>query len=253
MTKRVGSGTLVEKLGTMHSRAMDDHQTDYVMKPCPTFPAEQVSSVLEAKIDNDVRELILAETRLRMTQRLSLRTSIRRSIRVRERSITTPGRPDDSIAPEGRRGRGLGNAHLLPEPRHVDYLPGASTGRRPQQVDLPQAQTPIAGTEDEQQPDDSEDFIEHVKHTVSNAFGALIPPGQTHEVAFHIAWQLRQCIRDELEGSPDLGPILTLSGTWKHTWATTCHQYVQRTWGTAGEHFLMDLEILLGKKFDTLG
>jgi hypothetical protein len=74
-----------------------------------------------------------------------------------------------------------------------------------------------------------------------------------HEASIEVAWQLQQCIRDELEGSPDLNPVLTISGNASHSWAVSCLGYVEATWGDLGRQLLGDLEIQLQKISNTTG
>lgn len=97
--------------------------------------------------------------------------------------------------------------------------------------------------------------MNRIDEIVRGSFSSAEKSAEVHEVAFNIKWQIQQCLRDELDGNPDLGPVLTVTGNSLHAWATSCHEYIQATWKEAaiGEQFLIDLEILLGKNFPSLG
>lgn len=96
--------------------------------------------------------------------------------------------------------------------------------------------------------------MNRIDEIVRGSFSSAEKSAEVHEVAFNIKWQIQQCLRDELDGNPDLGPVLTVTGNSLHAWATSCHEYIQATWKEAaiGEQFLIDLEILLGKNFPSL-
>jgi hypothetical protein len=74
-------------------------------------------------------------------------------------------------------------------------------------------------------------------------------PNFSVSVTFDLDWQLHQCIQDELDGNPDLGAVLTITGNSSHSWATQCDDYVRKTWKEIGEKFLIDLELFMGKVF----
>ncbi|KAI0874607.1 hypothetical protein GGS24DRAFT_458796 [Hypoxylon argillaceum] len=103
--------------------------------------------------------------------------------------------------------------------------------------------------------EDTGAFMNRIDEIVRGSFSSTEKSAEVHEVAFNIKWQIQQCLRDELDGNPDLGPVLTVTGNSLHAWATSCHEYIQATWKEAaiGEQFLIDLEILLGKNFPSLG
>lgn len=119
--------------------------------------------------------------------------------------------------------------------------------------DSPQPETRHSAIDDALSWEDPGAFIKIIDTIVRESFNSSEADAEVHEAAFEITWQLQQCIRDELDGNPDLGPVLTITGDSLHAWATSCHEYVQTTWKEAGELFLVDLEIFLGKTFATLG
>jgi len=62
---------------------------------------------------------------------------------------------------------------------------------------------------------------------------------------FTIVWELQQCVRDELEG-PDLGPVLTISGSPSYCWAVSCIDYVEETWRALDRLFLEKIQQSVG-------
>ncbi|KAJ8131019.1 hypothetical protein O1611_g2604 [Lasiodiplodia mahajangana] len=94
-------------------------------------------------------------------------------------------------------------------------------------------------------------LLQSIDTIIKGSFTSPETGEDVHEAVFDVTWQIQQCIRDELESNPDLGPVLTVTGDSQHSWATTCREYVRTTWKEdgLGEQFLMDLEILLGRKF----
>lgn len=130
------------------------------------------------------------------------------------------------------------------------------TPRRSIRVTERSIRAPAAPTETEPEPGSALDtlFTNIIDTTVRYSLGsASSEPGQeVRRVAFDISWELQECIRQELDENVDLAPVLTVTGK-ENAWATTCHGYVRTTWDELGEQFLVELEILLGKKLDTAG
>ncbi|KAF2964221.1 hypothetical protein GQX73_g9348 [Xylaria multiplex] len=252
---RIRSGELLYQLKRMHNQAVDDNGTDYIRKPCPSQRLEQVIPVLEAKVDDKIRDLILKETRAWMTQRFTFRTiNIRRSIRVREQPTTTR---EHNVSPqaaviESPNLREPNSERTKFESRSGADLDAIAVAQVPSSFpDLPPCGTGCSVIDDVPPSDDTGAFTQSIDTIVRGSLNSSETGAEVHEVAFDITWQIQQCIRDELEGNPDLGPVLTVTGNSLHAWATPCYEYVQMNWKEAarGEEFLMDLEILLGKKF----
>ena len=98
----------------------------------------------------------------------------------------------------------------------------------------------------QQSEQDTGTFLRSVDETVRRACGNSSDT-DVYEVTVNVTWQLQQCIRDELDGSPDLSPALTISGNSSHAWAVSCLEYVETTWLSVGRQFLSELEMILGK------
>ncbi|KAF5534814.1 serine threonine kinase [Fusarium phyllophilum] len=72
-------------------------------------------------------------------------------------------------------------------------------------------------------------------------------------VKFLVQWQVPVCVQEELDGSTDLGPILTITGTSSNSLAVCCQDYVSATWKDDGAVFLKDLEAFLVQKLPSKG
>jgi hypothetical protein len=97
------------------------------------------------------------------------------------------------------------------------------------------------------------DLVQIVDRTVRQAYGEDPILDRNKEVSIEIAWQLQQCIRDELEGNPELSSVLTITGNASHSRAATCLEYVQATWGSFGVQVLGELEGCLRNRFEATG
>ena len=62
------------------------------------------------------------------------------------------------------------------------------------------------------------------------------------EVVFRIHWELRQYCIEELEKDIDFALVLTISGTVKGAYATTCGEYMERNWPKSGLETLRILQ-----------
>jgi hypothetical protein len=96
-------------------------------------------------------------------------------------------------------------------------------------------------------------FAQVVDSTVRRSYDEEAIGERSCHVFIGITWQLQQCIRDELEGNPDLTSVLTISGNASHSWAVPCREYVKATWGGLGLRFLDGFEICLGKMWKVTG
>ncbi|KAI1122416.1 hypothetical protein F5Y10DRAFT_287200 [Nemania abortiva] len=231
---------------------LGEHKNDYILKPCPSKRPEQLVRVLRVKVDNKVRDLTLKDIRAQLTQRFTSRVDThRQSLRVRERS-TTMGEHDalpHAATTELADLPGRNREYMEPNGR-----PGAELGAVPMQFSAcPPHETERSSIDDALPREETSTFMQNIDTIIRSSFSASDTSTEVHEAAFDITWQIQQCVRDELKGNPDLGPVLTVTGNSLHAWATLCHEYVRTTWKEVdcGERFLMDLEILLGKKFPT--
>ncbi len=92
---------------------------------------------------------------------------------------------------------------------------------------------------------------------VEVAVAGSIPRDQNHqfEARISVAWELLQCIQEELGQEPYLSRVLTVTTERpSHAWAVSCGEYVKSTWGGPGMMFLDSLEkALLGIQPDSPG
>lgn len=257
-TERVDSKRLLYLLKDSHQSVVDEGKSDYILKPCPKKQTEYVPSAMKAKLNEEVRDLLLKERREQLTQRLSIRpASLRQSISHREKTKETAegNAVPPSVLSAYRDPGYFGTDGTAPKEQPVTELSEMTRAQGLSLVpDHPSLETADTVAEEALPWEDTEAFAHRIDTTIRESFKSL-ELDAVHEVTFDITWQLQQCIRDELDGSPDLGPVLTVTGNSLHAWATSCHEYVQATWkeGDCGEQFLMDLEILLGKIFTTSG
>jgi len=87
-TDRATSAELVAQLKSMNEEARNDQRRDYILKPCPEKRENRKIELLEAEVDDKVRELTLKDTRTRLSQRFYMHpSSPRRSIRIRVPSL----------------------------------------------------------------------------------------------------------------------------------------------------------------------
>lgn len=49
-----------------------------------------------------------------------------------------------------------------------------------------------------------------------------------------LEWKLKSCVNTDLEGVPSLGTFLTITGNAFSACATTCSEWIRRTWGEVG-------------------
>jgi hypothetical protein len=64
-------------------------------------------------------------------------------------------------------------------------------------------------------------------------------------VDFHVQWNLEEYYDKELSGNPVLTTLLTVTGTAKAAYATTCEEYVSRYWPESGLGLLKSLQTAL--------
>ncbi|KAL9123052.1 MAG: hypothetical protein Q9187_000403 [Circinaria calcarea] len=66
---------------------------------------------------------------------------------------------------------------------------------------------------------------------------------------FQLHWDLLDYCKEELEGSLVLAPLLTVTGSAKTAYATTCEEYMDRYWPKSGLKTLQTLQTALGLEF----
>ncbi len=81
-----------------------------------------------------------------------------------------------------------------------------------------------------------------VLKTISNKMSLELNSKGQHTVTFHVHWNLLKFCEEELEGHYDLASVLTVTGTGKIAFATTCQEYVARYWPNTGQDVLLFLE-----------
>ncbi|MCJ1269118.1 hypothetical protein MMC22_009007 [Lobaria immixta] len=73
----------------------------------------------------------------------------------------------------------------------------------------------------------------------------LKPSGMQH-VTFRIQWDLFKYCTEELQDSPTLAPVLTISGNAKTAYATSCNDYMNLWWPNTGRQTLQTLQEAIG-------
>ena len=111
----------------------------------------------------------------------------------------------------------------------------------------------IAQARDDNLPQQIPHLVRLVERKVRRAYREEREAQMTSYVSVEIAWELQQCIQEELEGSFDLGSVLTITGDASHSRAAPCLEYVQETWGSRGVQLLRDLEFYLQKMLRDAG
>ncbi|KAL5320208.1 hypothetical protein ACEPPN_011009 [Leptodophora sp. 'Broadleaf-Isolate-01'] len=70
-------------------------------------------------------------------------------------------------------------------------------------------------------------------------------PDQRYTATFKVFWELWQFLQEELDGSKDLSPVITLSGSAVYARASQCGVYLQENWGKLGLDLLNAIETVL--------
>ncbi|KAF5586040.1 serine threonine kinase [Fusarium pseudocircinatum] len=217
--KRASTGELLEKFKDIDQRVQDDDKRDYIVKPMPgpcKTPTKAITAVEAHVVER--KYTYSRDSRLRLTQRFTDRSrqSQRQSIRIRQ--------IDDA---------GL----VIREPHSI-------TGRKkefsPERLLNADKNSDLAAAQ----------MIEaKVFNVLDEGFDGI----NTCMVKFVVQWQVPVCVQEELDGSTDLGPILTITGTSSNSWAVCCREYVSATWKDDGTLFLEDLEAFLVQKLPSIG
>ncbi|RWA05128.1 hypothetical protein EKO27_g9974 [Xylaria grammica] len=214
--KRASSDELLRRLEIIHQRVQDDNNTEYILEPTPISRSTSNNTSTVLAVEAKPRAYGL-EGRTRVTQRLSQhgRASTRHSIKVYESA-------GDKLSRTDKRLDSVNLAYKEERPAQLDHS-------EPRLVEKTQS------------------VLEMINSTVRGALRSS-PASEVCDVKFFVHWQLKQCLEEELEGNPDLAPILTISGDLSHSWAVSCLEYVGATWKEEGKQFLERLETWLGKE-----
>ncbi|SCV28697.1 uncharacterized protein FFB14_01915 [Fusarium fujikuroi] len=212
--KRASTGELLEKFKNIDHRVQDDDKRDYIARPTPgprKTPTKALPAVEAHVVDR--KYTYSRESRLRLTQRFTDRSrqSQRQSIRIRQ----------------------IDDADL------VIREPHSMTGRKkefsPERLLNADKRSNLAAAQ-------------MIEAKVFEVLEESFDDTNTCLVKFLVQWQVPVCVQEELDGSTDLGPILTITGTSSNSLAVCCREYVSETWRDHGTVFLEDLEAFLVQK-----
>ncbi|KAF4946078.1 hypothetical protein FGADI_11463 [Fusarium gaditjirri] len=216
--KRASTGELLEKFKDVDQRVQDDNQRDYIARPAPgprkTPPKLHIA--VEAHVVD--REYTYSrQSRLRLTKKFTERghQSQRQSIRVRQ----------------------IDDAGLVIREPHSMTVNETISGKKkssPEKFSNADKKSGLAAAQ----------MIEAKVLEVLESFDDT----DTCLVKFLVHWKVPVCVQEELDGSSDLGPILTITGTSSNSLAVCCQDYVSATWKDNGSVFLEDLEAFLVQK-----
>ncbi|KAM0077484.1 hypothetical protein ACKRZS_010409 [Fusarium odoratissimum] len=216
--KRASTSELLEKFKGVDQRVQDDNHRDYIAKPTPgprKTPPKALIAVEAHVVDR--KYTYSRQSRLRLTQKFTERShqSQRQSIRVRQ----------------------IDDAGLVIRKPHSMTVDETLSGKKefsPEKLLNADKKSGLAAAQ----------MIE------AKVFEALesFDDTDTCLVRFLVRWQVPVCVQEELDGSNDLGPILTITGTSSNSLAVCCQEYVSATWKDNGTVFLEDLEAFLVQK-----
>ncbi|KAG9503283.1 hypothetical protein J7337_006126 [Fusarium musae] len=217
--KRASIGELLEKFKDVDRRVQDDDQRDYIAKPAPgprKTPTKAPTAVEAHVVER--KYTYSRDSRLRLTQRFTDRSrqSQRQSIRIRQ----------------------INDAGL------VIREPHSITGRKkefsPERLLNADKNSDLAAAQ-------------MIEAKVFDVLDESFDGTNTCLAKFPVQWQVPVCVQEELDGSTNLGPILTITGTSSNSWAVCCREYVSATWKDDGTLFLEDLEAFLVQKLPSIG
>jgi hypothetical protein len=224
---RARSHELLAEMEGFHEKAL--LKPTYLMEWSPeNHEAEPLAQpTVEGQFDDRISNILLKDEhhKSRISARFFGSSRIfRQSIRARE------PRPRD-------------DAERKNQPNHHNELmPGRSEITSPNE--LPSVRLDAIEDTKDMESKMYTDLYQSVEETVQYASGVTRNSG-SQVATIRVFWQLQQCIQDELDGTPDLGEILTISGNAGHSWAAKCEEYVEATWGNLGRQLLSDLELYL--------
>ncbi|ENH67466.1 Calcium/calmodulin-dependent protein kinase [Fusarium oxysporum f. sp. cubense race 1] len=216
--KRASTSELLEKFKGVDQRVQDDNHRDYIAKPTPgprKTPPKALIAVEAHVVDR--KYTYSRQSRFRLTQKFTERShqSQRQSIRVRQ----------------------IDDAGLVIRKPHSMTVDETLSGKKefsPEKLLNADKKSGLAAA----------------KMIEAKVFEALesFDDTDTCLVKFLVRWQVPVCVQEELDGSNDLGPILTITGTSSNSLAVCCQEYVSATWKDNGTVFLEDLEAFLVQK-----
>ncbi|KAF5637366.1 serine threonine kinase [Fusarium tjaetaba] len=213
--KRASTSELLEKFKAVDQRVQDDAKRDYIAKPTPGPRKTQTKAlaIVEAHVV-ERKYTYSRDSRLRLTQRFADRSrqSQRQSIRIRQ----------------------IDDAGLVNREPHL--MMGRKKEFPPERLLNADKNSDLAAAQ----------MIEaKVLDVLDDIFDDTL-------VKFLVRWQVPVCVQEELDGSTDLGPILTITGTSSNSLAICCREYVSETWKDNGTVFLEDLETFLAQKLPSI-
>lgn len=86
-----------------------------------------------------------------------------------------------------------------------------------------------------------QDPMSHIRQEIENKLLPTFPPGLC-TATFRVHWNLYKYISEELEKEEKLGNLLTISGTSKKAYCTTCAEYVAMLWPETGLWMLKTIQ-----------
>lgn len=235
-SRRIRSPELVERLESMNGRASNP---DYLSKPASWVkPQDRVESSARAEIDDRVPRMIAREVE---KTPFAERHHLQRSMRIQAPSSLQISR---QVEP------GLESSasdHLRPNDTPRSYTARIKTFPDNGSVGTgPSLHQPLVDRADAaRESPERKLLLEEIEKAVRTSCGGFLEDSTTIEATFSLQWELRRCIREELDGDADLNPVLTISGNASHSWATSCEDYVRKTWGELGTELLKKLLTVL--------
>ena len=88
----------------------------------------------------------------------------------------------------------------------------------------------------------------NVSETVSEEMMPELGSEEPHTVTFYLRWNLLRFCEEELEGNSKLATVLTVTGSGRFAYATTCQQYVDQYWPETGQLVLKLLESAMHRR-----
>ncbi|KAF5633437.1 serine threonine kinase [Fusarium sp. NRRL 52700] len=210
--KRASIGELLEKFKDVDQRVKDDDQRDYIAKPTPG-PRKTPTKALTAV------EAHVVYRKYTYSRQSRLRLTQR---------FTDRSRQSQRQSIRIQQTEGAGPVIRVPHSMTVD-----KNLSRKKKV-LPENDLPVA---------------QMIEAKVSEALESF---DDICLVKFLVRWQVPICVKEELDGSTDFGPIRTITGTSSNSVAVSCREYVSATWKDNGTVFLEDLEAFLVQKLPSI-
>jgi len=259
---RISASLLVETLESMHQRAGDDE--DYILVTVPREQHSTDSAIVSRMLreEHSTDPAVVSET---LPVEHSTDSAVVSGI-LREEHSTDPavvsGTLTEEHSPVTRLEPGTQSAAVVTAMsdevplRLLKYQRGSQGTRRTKSLRFLE-QRPTSeqtyvrektqeGSIGRRHDQESPKFLRKVDETIRTCVAGQPAPNACR-AEFVVFWELQQCIRDELDGSPDLGPVITISGNQWHSWAASCLEYVETTWSALGRSLLEQLQTGLGQ------